>query len=74
MFADDIKVIIRDLDEVNVIYNVICNFESVSGLLMHRDPTREKCQALSFGGHREHDQWPPWVTVKSKMKVVGAIF
>ena len=69
MFADDPKLIIRDLDEVNV--NVICNFEAVLVLLMHRDLIREKCQALSFGCHIDHDQW---VTVKSKMKVVAAIF
>ena len=41
---------------------------------MHRDPKREKCQALCFGDHREHQDWPAWVTVSNKIKVVGAIF
>ena len=41
---------------------------------MHRDPKREKCQAIPFGEHREHLDWPKWVTVKNKIKVVGAVF
>ena len=74
MFADDLKAFIKDLDEVDAIYDVICNFENVSGLMMHRDPRRDKCQALPFGSHKANKDWPEWVSVKSKMKVVGAIF
>ena len=74
MFADDLKAFIKDIDEVDAIYDVICNFENVSGLMMHRDPRRDKCQALPFGSHKANKDWPEWVSVKSKMKVVGAIF
>ena len=41
---------------------------------MHRDPARNKCQALPFGQHREHRNWPRWITVKDEVKIVGAIF
>ena len=41
---------------------------------MHRDPRREKCQALPFGTHRDIQDWPEWVTVKDAIKVVGAWF
>ena len=74
LFADDIKCFIKDLEEIDPIYKVISNFESISGLMMHRDPKREKCQALPFGNHRKFQAWPEWVTVKSKIKVIGALF
>ena len=74
LFADDLKVFIKDLDEIDSIYDVISKFESISGISMHRDPLREKCQAIPFGEHREHLDWPKWVTVKNKIKVVGAVF
>ena len=38
LFADDIKCFIKDLEEIDPIYKVISNFESISGLMMHRDP------------------------------------
>ena len=66
LFADDLKLFIKDLDEIGEVYDVICKFEQVSGLLMHRDPARDKCQALPFGSHRENNLWPAWVSVKIK--------
>ena len=45
-FADDVKVVLRRPEEINICYNIISKFEKVSGLRMHRDPSREKCQAL----------------------------
>ena len=74
MFADDLKGFIGDIQEIDRIYDIICKFETISGIVMHRDPKREKCILLPFGDHREHQDWPEWVTVKNKMKVVGAIF
>ena len=74
MFADDLKVFISDLGEIDSVYDVICKFETVSGLEMHRDRSRDKCQALPFGNHRDNVTWPAWVSVKKQMKVVGAIF
>ena len=41
---------------------------------MNRDPGRDKCQVLPFGTHVNFQNWPDWVSVKSKMKVVGGIF
>ena len=38
---------------------------------MHRDPKQDKCNVLPFGDHREHQDWPEWVTVKNRIKVVG---
>ena len=71
-FADDMKLFVGNLEEIPRAYGIISNFECVSGLLMHRDPRREKCQALPFGEHREVDSWPDWVTVKNSIKIVGA--
>ena len=74
MFADDLKLFIGDTEEINQTYQVICDFEEISGLEMHRDPGRDKCQVLPFGSHMDFQNWPEWVSVKSKMKVVGGIF
>ena len=74
MFADDLKVFLRNTNEIETVYEVICRFEKVSGLKMHRDPTRGKCQALPFGVHRQFVRWPYWVSVRDKIKVVGGLF
>ena len=74
LFADDLKLFIKNMSEVTNLYKVISNFEKVSGLEMHRDPARKKCQALPFGLHRVHIEWPKWITVQSTMKVVGGVF
>ena len=74
MFADDMKVFLQHVDEVKLVEKGIQKFEKVSGLILHRDPSREKCQALPFGEHREFKEWPTWITVKSKIKIVGGIF
>ena len=73
-FADDLKLFLKDLNEIEVSYNIINDFEKISGLKMHRDPKREKCQALPFGKHREYKNWPEWITVKNEIKVVGIHF
>ena len=74
MFADDLKLFIKDVGEIDQICEVIYHFEEISGLEMHRDPGRDKCQVLPFGNHVNFQNWPDWVSVKSKMKVVGGIF
>ena len=73
-FADNVKVIIRRPEEIGLCYKIISRFEEISGLRMHRDPLREKCQALPFGSHREYKHWPVWVTVKNRIKIVGIWF
>ena len=52
-------------------FNTIQNFEAVSGLEMHRDPSRKKCQALAFGSHRSYTNWPGWITQKDTIKILG---
>ena len=47
-----LQLFIRKEEEIKEAYEVIVRFEDVSGLEMHRDPRREKCQALPFGNHR----------------------
>ena len=74
LFADDLKTFLSDLREIRIVSDVISRFEKVSGLIMHRDPARDKCQALPFGHHRLFKSWPEWINVKNKIKVVGAIF
>ena len=73
-FADDDKVFLNDPDEIHKVYDIIERFEKVSGLEMHRDPTRQKCSALVFGNHREYNNWPDWVTIKEEVKIVGVIY
>ena len=65
---------IADLREKSVCYNEIEKFEVISGLKMHRDPQRGKCQALPFGSHREYMEWPEWISVRDCIKVVGIIY
>ena len=72
--TSDLKLFLKEIEEIPKAYEVICNFENVSGLKMHRDPKRGKCQAIPFGKHRENLVWPEWISVKSSMKVVGAMF
>ena len=74
VFADDMKLFLKDLKEVKKCYEIIEGFENISGMKMHRDPARGKCQALPFGMHREYQDWPEWVTVRESIKVVGIIF
>ena len=76
LFADDLKVFIINLPEIDLIEEVIDKFETVSGIKHHREPSRDKCQALSFGEHRYFTGWGkwPWITVKNTIKVVGAYF
>ena len=73
-FADDVKLFLKDLSELETCYKAIEKFEKISGLEMHRDPGREKCQALPFGKHKGEDRWPTWVTVKTSIKVVGIFY
>ena len=74
LFADDLKGFFGEIHEIDKVYDVICKFEKNSGIIMHRDPKREKCQLIPFGDHRKYQDWPEWVTVKNQIKVVGAIF
>ena len=72
--VDDLKLFVNDLSEIDSASYVIKRFEDVSGLEMHRDPQRQKCQVLPFGNHRHFNNWPAWVTVKEEVKIVGAMF
>ena len=74
-FADDVKLVLKDLNsELSSVYDIINKFEFVSGTEMHRDPLRGKCQALPFGSHRTHDDWPVWITVKNEIKILGVLY
>lgn len=68
------KLFLGDLGEIDFASELIGKFEKVSGLEMHRDPARNKCQALPFGSHRNYKEWPDWVSVKDHVKIVGAMF
>ena len=74
LFADDLKLFFNDVKEIESASEVIKRFEMVSGLEMHRDPARNKCQALPFGSHISSTSWPEWVTVRDEIKIVGAMF
>ena len=72
--ADDLKICIQDPREVTAVDNTIQRFEGVSGLILHRDVARKKCNVLSFGSHRGFTQWPLWVNRVTKTKIIGGIF
>ena len=71
LFADDMKIFLKDLNEINLIENIISQFEQFSGVRLHRDPSRGKCQALPFGKHEEFQEWDKWrwISVREKIKV-----
>lgn len=73
-FADDLKLALRDPGEISCVDETIQRFEGVSGLILHRDVSRKKCNVLTFGSHRKFDGWPPWVNKVSKTKIIGAVF
>ena len=73
-FADDCKIALKKPEEINEVYLIIEKFEAVSGLEMHRDPAKEKCQALTFGSHRLYQHWPDWMSLKSIIKIVGILY
>ena len=73
-FADDLKVILAQPQEVITVDKIITEFEAVSGLILHRDISRRKCNVLTFGSHRNYSSWPAWVNKVSRVKIIGAIF
>ena len=72
--ADDIKVFLAQPQEVYFVDRTISEFESVAGLILHRDTSRKKCNVLPFGSHRQFSSWPAWVNKVSRIKIIGAIF
>ena len=73
-FADDTKAILKYPSEISIIYDVVSKFEVISGIEMHRDRSRKKCQALSFGSHRDVNTWPEWVSVADEVKILGVSY
>lgn len=71
-FADDLKLILRNANEIFQIEKIIFDFEKVSGTQLHRDTSLKKCNILCFGNHRKFKDWPFWVNETDKMKVIGA--
>ena len=74
VFADDMKTFIREVREVEIIEKLIFNFEKVSGIYLHRDKTKKKCNILNFGRNRNHENWPNWINVVDQMQVIGGLF
>ena len=73
-FADDLKLQLQDPREVFCVDETIQRFEKVSGLILHRDVSRKKCNVLTWGSHRSFSQWPSWVNKCSKTRIIGAVF
>ena len=73
-FADDQKIFLREVNEIESVEAVVTDFEKVSGVRLHRDKTLKKCNVLPFGSHLTHDCWPYWVNVCTEMKVIGGTF
>ena len=73
-FADDMKLMLREPEEIHKIFKIICKFQDVSGLSMHLDPKRGKCQALNFGSHRNYTDWPAWLNIKEVVNILGILY
>ena len=73
-FADDQKIALQNSDEIKKVQDMVIRFEKVSGLMLHRDVTRKKCNIISFGNHRNCNDWPDWVNQVQKTKIIGAYF
>ena len=73
-FADDQKLALKNAEEISKVQDTVIRFEKVSGLLLHRDVSRKKCNVLSFGNHVNYKKWPSWITKANKIKVIGAYF
>ena len=53
-FVDDIKAILRSIEEFKLLDGTISLFEKSSGSRLHRDPATKKCQLLALG------RWGLW--------------
>ena len=73
-FADDQKILIGDPSEAFIVQDIVFAFEKVSGVMVHRDKSLKKCNVLPFGNHRKFQNWPDWVNVSDKIKIIGGIF
>ena len=73
-FADDLKLVLREPQEIHMTFEVIKKFQTISGLEMHTDPCRDKCQALTFGNHRVYNNWPNWITNKEVVNILGILY
>ena len=73
-FADDTKIFLTYPREIYKAVNVIEKFEFVSGVSMHRNKAKKKCNILTFGDHSKFQNWPDYFNVTNKMKVIGAWF
>ena len=62
-FAYDCKAFISKIEEIDILLKIIEEFEEVSGVRMHRDPKKGKCQALPFGDHMKYKEWDRWPLV-----------
>ena len=73
-FADDTKIFLSDPSEVYIVQDLVFAFEKVSGVMLHKDKSLKKCNVISFGNHRQYNNWPFWVNVTDKVKIIGGIF
>ena len=48
-YADDIKPVVKSMEEFIMIDRIIDKFEMASGCAVHRDPTQDKCKMLLLG-------------------------
>ena len=73
-FADDQKIALKQPGEIIKVQEIVHRYEKVSGLKLHRDVARKKCNILSFGKHKKVRLWPTFVNQVNKTKIIGAFF
>ena len=66
-FVDDIKAILRTLDEFKILDQIISLFEKSSGSRLHRDPATRKCQLLALG------RWSNWKQSNSPLDYMSVV-
>ena len=73
-YADDQKLALKHTSEISKVQDIVFRYENISGLMLHRDVARKKCNILSFGNHCQYKNWPHWINQVEKIKIIGAYF
>lgn len=72
-YMDDINIFLEKDEDLVKSYEIICEFESVSGAILNRSVNKSKI--LGLGGWKERTVYPlPWLKVETMIKVFGLQF
>ena len=74
-YADDLKPIVRTMEEISLVISECSNLELASGVQLHRDPGSGKVKILLLGDWRQniaqYDIPFPFIRISSLLDCVG---